>query len=309
MKTKHILNYFSSLFFLFVFAFSQAQEKATDKPTIETINLDKSEDSIPVKKDRYGLRVGVDLFKFTRGFYDKNYKGIELTGDFRWNKKYYLAAEIGNENKTTEDDRLTSTSKGSYLKVGFDYNLYENWLDMNNEIFLGMRYGLSFFEQTLNSYTPNVNTTYFPANPILTNETSNVNAHWTEFMVGFKVETLKNFFISASVSYKVLISVKEPNNFKTLYSPGFNRIFDSGTGFGFNYTLEGTADDPEVAVNPLSILTPGMFRDLFRARSLRTAFFSVFGPPGWRPDGTGPTAANVRAAWMSAAQGESSAAS
>ncbi|NEY88937.1 YhdP family protein [Tabrizicola oligotrophica] len=34
--------------------------------------------------------------------------------------------------------------------------------------------------------------------------------------------------------------------------------------FGFNYTLEGTADTPEVGVNPLSILTPGMFRELFR---------------------------------------------
>jgi len=34
--------------------------------------------------------------------------------------------------------------------------------------------------------------------------------------------------------------------------------------FGFNYTLEGTADDPEVAVNPLSIFTPGMFREMFR---------------------------------------------
>ena len=35
--------------------------------------------------------------------------------------------------------------------------------------------------------------------------------------------------------------------------------------FGFNYTLKGTAAAPRVAVNPLSILTPGMFRDLFRA--------------------------------------------
>ncbi len=35
--------------------------------------------------------------------------------------------------------------------------------------------------------------------------------------------------------------------------------------FGFSYQLTGTADDPAVSVNPLSILTPGMFRDLFRA--------------------------------------------
>jgi hypothetical protein len=35
--------------------------------------------------------------------------------------------------------------------------------------------------------------------------------------------------------------------------------------FGFAYRLRGTAGDPDVQVNPLSILTPGMFRDLFRA--------------------------------------------
>ena len=34
--------------------------------------------------------------------------------------------------------------------------------------------------------------------------------------------------------------------------------------FGFNYTLSGTRDQTKVSVNPLSILTPGMFRDLFR---------------------------------------------
>lgn len=34
--------------------------------------------------------------------------------------------------------------------------------------------------------------------------------------------------------------------------------------FGFNYSLRGTAQDPQVDVNPLSILTPGMFREIFR---------------------------------------------
>lgn len=33
---------------------------------------------------------------------------------------------------------------------------------------------------------------------------------------------------------------------------------------GFNYTLRGTAADPRVEVNPLSLLTPGMFREMFR---------------------------------------------
>ncbi len=36
--------------------------------------------------------------------------------------------------------------------------------------------------------------------------------------------------------------------------------------FGFNYRLTGTTDNPNVSVNPLSVLTPGMFRELFRQR-------------------------------------------
>lgn len=34
--------------------------------------------------------------------------------------------------------------------------------------------------------------------------------------------------------------------------------------FGFNYAVTGSSDDPQVQVNPLSILTPGLLRDIFR---------------------------------------------
>ena len=47
----------------------------------------------------------------------------------------------------------------------------------------------------------------------------------------------------------------------------FGALFSPRKGeglFGFNYTLKGSADDPKVGVNPLSMLTPGVFRELFR---------------------------------------------
>ncbi len=226
---QHMFRYFISFFVLFVTVESFSQTQKID--TLSTKN-----DSI-VYKSPFGIRIGIDISKPIKSAVDGSYSGLEFVADYRISKRMFIAAEIGFEEENTQEDYTNSTAKGTYIRAGFNFNAYENWLDMNNEIFLGMRYGVSFFEQTLNSFTPNVNTTYFPANPILINETANVNAHWTEFMIGFKVETLKNFFISASVSYKVLISVKEPDNFKTLYSPGFNRIFESGTGFGFNYTL------------------------------------------------------------------------
>ncbi len=47
---------------------------------------------------------------------------------------------------------------------------------------------------------------------------------------------------------------------------GIGQIFTrKGEGlFGFNYRITGTSDNPQVSVNPLSILTPGMFREIFR---------------------------------------------
>lgn len=47
---------------------------------------------------------------------------------------------------------------------------------------------------------------------------------------------------------------------------GIGQIFTRrGEGlFGFNYAITGTPDRAEISVNPLSILTPGMFRDIFR---------------------------------------------
>lgn len=47
---------------------------------------------------------------------------------------------------------------------------------------------------------------------------------------------------------------------------GIGAIFTRrGEGLiGFNFNVKGTADKPRVSVNPLSILTPGMFREIFR---------------------------------------------
>jgi hypothetical protein len=54
--------------------------------------------------------------------------------------------------------------------------------------------------------------------------------------------------------------------------------------------------------NPLRIAFHewvAMANDVAAARTVREAAGVVFGPPGWRADGQGATAKNVRAAWQS----------
>jgi hypothetical protein len=198
-----------------------------------------TKDSVAPKTERYGLRVGVDLFKLTRSFYEKDYRGIELVGDYRLTRKHYLAVELGNENKTVDDDQVNFTTKGSYLKVGFDYNSYQNWLDMENIISVGLRYGVSSFSQRLNSYEIYNPNQYFGENPVVVagDEYSGLSAQWIEVVAGMKAEVFNNVFVGFSFRLNRLVNQKQPSNFDNLYIPGFNRTYNGDFGVGFNYTV------------------------------------------------------------------------
>jgi hypothetical protein len=201
------------------------------------LNAQQKTDTVKTKES-YGLRVGVDLSKPVISFLDDKSKGFELVGDMRILNNYYAAVELGFEDKISEEDYMNYTTKGTFIKVGVNYNAYKNWKGMTNEIYVGARYGLSLFNQTLNSYTPNVKGTYFIPVEVLPNtEFKDLSAHWAELVFGIKAETFKNLYLGFSFSFKTMISTKEPTNFKNLYVPGFNRVYLNDTGFGLNYTL------------------------------------------------------------------------
>jgi len=219
MKQQHILLFFISLF------------------VSVTINAQQKKDTVKTKES-YGIRVGVDLSKPIISFMEEDTKGLEVVGDMRILRNYYAAVELGFEDKISKEDYMTFTTKGTYLKAGVNYNAYKNWKGMTNEIYVGMRYGFSLFSQTLNSYTPNVKGTYFIPDEVLPGTAFNdLSAHWAELVFGIKAETLKNVYLGFSFSFKTMISTKEPDNFKNLYVPGFNRVYLNDTGFGMNYTL------------------------------------------------------------------------
>ena len=220
---KYMLRFIFSLSLVCISLLGNAQTKDTAKV---------------MYPERYGLRVGVDLHKIARSFYEKDYRGFEVVGDYRLTKRFYIAGEIGNEDKTVDDDRLNFTTKGTYFKVGFDYNSFENWLDMENMIYAGMRYGVSSFSQTLNSYTIYDPTNYYGENTIISGaEFDGLNASWLEVVGGIKAELFNNLYMGFSVRLNYLVSNKKPDNFDNLFIPGYNRTYDGKFGAGFNYTL------------------------------------------------------------------------
>ena len=197
-----------------------------------------AQDTIKKYPERYGLRVGIDLHRLSKSFYDKNYKGLEIEGAYRLTKKFYAAGELGNEDKTVDDDRLNFTTNGTYFKLGFDYNPYENWLDMENIIHIGLRYGISSFSHQLNSYKIYDRLNYYGVSTVESGqEFTGLSASWLEVVTGVKAKVFNNFYMGFSFRLNYLISDKKPDNFDNLYIPGFNRTYDGKFGAGFNYTL------------------------------------------------------------------------
>ncbi len=197
-----------------------------------------AQDSIPKKTERYGIRVGADLSRLARSFYEKDYRGLELVADYRLSKKIFIAGEIGNEDLTDNEAQLSYTTKGSYFKAGFDFNAYDNWLDMENMIYAGVRYSVSTFSQQLNAYDIYNTNPYFGENTIEPNQKfDGLTAHWLEFVAGVKAEIFSNLFLGFSVRLNYLVSNQKPEGFDNLYIPGFNRTYDGNFGAGFNYSV------------------------------------------------------------------------
>ncbi len=116
-------------------------------------------DSI-IYKQTYGLRTGIDLASLIRTSIDDEYTGFQILADYRLSKRLYVAGEIGNESLDRKSERIDYKTSGSFIKAGVDYNMYQNWLEMDNMIYAGARLGYANMYQTLTRYDSNTDTNY-----------------------------------------------------------------------------------------------------------------------------------------------------
>ena len=228
-----MLKYTISILFLLCFFNGWAQDDA--------INL-QPQDTV-VQKQTYGLRFGVDLSRIIISQTSEDYTGFEIVGDYRLKQKLYIAGELGNEKKTKQEDLYNFTTSGSYLKLGIDYNTYENWYGMNNSIFIGGRYAISSFSQTLNNFQYFDTNRYwnpdsFPNGSSEARKFDGLTASWLEFVFGLKAELFTNLYLGGSIRIGFLVNNKEVEEFPNLFVPGFNKVTDdSKFGVGYNYSL------------------------------------------------------------------------
>ena len=194
------------------------------------------------EKKPYTIRIGMDLSKPIMAQLDKDFFGLELVGDIKLFSEFYGAIELGNERKTQQSEQINFTTTGTYIKLGFDYNMYKNWKGMKNAIYLGMRIGNSFHTQKVNEYEPYQINHYWTTEVIKKGpeirEQDALSARWVEIVAGIKVKMINNLYLGFSMRLNRLMSDTRPENFDNLHIPGFNKKTDENVwGAGFNYTL------------------------------------------------------------------------
>ncbi len=228
-----MLKYFISLTLVLSSITVFAQDKTIDTQPKDTV----------VYQQSYGIRVGVDLSRIIISSLDDNYTGLELVADYRLTQDLYLAAELGNEDKTQQEDLYEFNTSGSYIKVGIDRNTYANWYGERNLIFYGGRLGFSTFSNTINNYQIFDNNRYWNPEGFATasetpEEFSGRTASWIEAIFGTKVELLPNIYLGASIRLGFLFTDANEGRFPILNVPGFNKVtWDSKFGVGYNYSI------------------------------------------------------------------------
>lgn len=221
------LTYFLLTSLLF-FTTAWAQQDAVKKNK-DTIRLNNS----------YGLRVGVDLQNIVTSFTNPDFQGIEFMADYRLTDKYYLAGELGNQQKTINETNISTTTQGSYIKLGFDANVYKNLIGLRNMVFVGVRYGFASYSQELNSFNIATPDNFFGIDSREGDlESEGLSAHWLEVITGIKVEVFNNLYLGFSISVQRKISDQSPSGFESLYLPGFGTTNDFGEiSAGYRYFI------------------------------------------------------------------------
>ncbi len=233
MKQLHTFLFF---FNILVISGIYSQDKQTKSQ--DSVPRISARDTLP-PAEKYGLRAGVDIARLVRSAVDNNYTGFEIEGDYRIHRKIYIAGEFGNESLIRDEENINVEGSGTYIRAGFDYNVYDNWYGMQNSIYVGLRYGFSTFSQELNEYTIFTDNNFFGTDRITDSiKQDGLNAGWLEFVFGLEVELISNIYLGASLSLRTLVNESKPDGFDNLYIPGFGKTNDfNNIGVGYNYTI------------------------------------------------------------------------
>jgi hypothetical protein len=231
-----MLNYTIKILIL-ILSIQTLTAQTQDSLTVVHDSLSLTKDSIAGKKVikvRFGFDAGSYIWE---KFNDS--RAYIFYSDINFYKNYYVYLESGYFEHLTDTSLLTYLTNGSYIKLGIDYNLYQNWLDMDNDIGIGLRFGHAAYDYQLKKIRINQpGAIYTPDIHYVDKKFNNLSANWLEINAKVQTELFFHIYLGYAVSVKKLLSYTSPDDFETSFIPGFNQKNSySNFGFGMQYFI------------------------------------------------------------------------
>ncbi len=228
-----MLKYIINLYILLSVSLLFSQEAKKD-----SIRVTQNKKTFIENLNKFNLRIGFDIGNYIYGS-TEDLKRINFYTDTNLFKDYFISVHFGNEEYLFDNQLINMSTSGNYWMFGVDYNLYDNWPGMDNQIMLGLHYGHASFTNHLTSYIINNLDQTFPSQEVIINKDfDNLSAYWLEIQSILQVEVLKNIYLGYNISLKYLLSEKRYDEFELTYIPGFRKVNSTSRyGFGMQYFI------------------------------------------------------------------------
>lgn len=187
--------------------------------TVTTINAKPKETIVPPKRTTF-LRLGIDPTRNLQTYLQgADRSGFEIVADYELKDNFLPTVETGYYSWASNNELMEYNSKGTFLRLGFDYNFLSYLSEIDRDIyFIGARYGITVFNQE----TPRVNISNYWGDNHLSFGSETVRAHWLEITFGAKVELFNNIFLGWTGRVKKRISTSD-TEIKPYFIPGYGK--------------------------------------------------------------------------------------
>jgi hypothetical protein len=177
------------------------------------------------------VRVGTDLGYIGVSMFDPEKQIFEINADIDL-YKFFITADYGMARWSFDEPDFDYSSKGSYFKIGLDYNFLARDPDLN-AIYFGVKYANSQFKESFD---------YSVVDPLYYDYTNNIyktnlGAYWIEANFGMKIRVWKQLYMGWAGRIKFARKIQSGEySMGTFYIPGYGKAVED-TRWGFNYQI------------------------------------------------------------------------
>ncbi len=184
-----------------------------------------------------GIAVGADILGFGLKAMGSDWSQMEVMARINMLDKYFPIFEMGIGEADHEGVDLDNhfTVRAPYFRIGADYNFTKK--HNGNRLFLGLRYGFSFFNYNIDSPTPLEDPIWGAKQEVNFSDLSG-NSHWAELVFGLETRLWSIVHLGWDVRMKLRI-VENPHSIGSpWYVPGFGLNDTTSWGGSFKVLFD-----------------------------------------------------------------------